>query len=233
MKEISSQFAFYSRFLIPRGPGESGVCLASIVDTYLNALANDRVDTPGNSPLIRTGRNAVSNKPSVFVNSPIGVNYLYDVGKDVAKFLHLAEPNRYTGHCFRRTSATELANSGATVMEMKQKFHWTNDKMPLVYVANSDANQCKMAKLLTGVDVNANSGPSKEVELFNESADGEESSEPPAKRIKPEDGIVALEGPKAEEKPPSNPTSSISDFEIFSGNSKFENCTVNVTFKNS
>ena len=201
--------------MIPRGPTENGVCLASVIDTYLSALVEDRVDTPGNSPLIRTGRSAVNKKPSVFVKTPIGVNYLYDIGKDMAKFLQLAEPNTYTGHCFRRSSATELANNGATVMEMKQKFHWQNDKMPLVYVANSNANQTKMAQLLSGVDANSNvSCPPTVVE--NPDSIKSESSEPPAKRQKTE------EEPKKEENYAAN--------QLFTGNCKLENCTINVTF---
>ena len=81
------------------------------------------------------------------MNSRMGINTLYSVGKDIAEFLGLDEPDKYTGHTFRRTSATELSNAGATVMDLKEKFHWNGDKMPLEYVSNSDVNMNKIANI--------------------------------------------------------------------------------------
>ena len=157
MDQQELTFILCSRFLIPRGETVDGkFCYASLLETYLDALEVDRVPVDGTCPLIRTGKKPSNSKPSKFINSPIGVNYLYAVGKDIAAFLELPDPSRYTGHCFRRTSVTVMANAGATVLELKQKCHWKNDKMANVYVANSDANMNKMAKLLTGVDTNEN-----------------------------------------------------------------------------
>merc|ERR1711976_438285 len=89
-----------SKFLIPRGEASNGVCLASIIQEYLEALAYDRVDTKGDSRFIRTGKKATGTKRSTFVNCPMGINTMYDVGKDIAEYLQLDNPDRYTGHAF-------------------------------------------------------------------------------------------------------------------------------------
>lgn len=43
---------------------------------------------------------------------PIGRNSFAKMPQEIAKFLNLPQTESYTGHCFRRTSATLLANSG-------------------------------------------------------------------------------------------------------------------------
>jgi integrase len=40
------------------------------------------------------------------INSPIGINTMGKVPKTIAAFLELPNPELYTGHCFRRSSAT-------------------------------------------------------------------------------------------------------------------------------
>ena len=40
--------------------------------------------------------------------------FLGDMPKQVAKFLNLPDIDKYTGHSFRVTSATMLANAGGT-----------------------------------------------------------------------------------------------------------------------
>lgn len=54
----------------------------------------------------------------------IGKNKIGKVPFEVALFLKLPEPQLYTGHCFRRTSATLLANSGASLTMIKQLGGW-------------------------------------------------------------------------------------------------------------
>lgn len=49
----------------------------------------------------------------------IGKNVLSNFGKRVALFLHLKEPERYTGHCWRRTGITLAANAGLTIPQLK------------------------------------------------------------------------------------------------------------------
>ncbi|CAD6208543.1 GSCOCG00010538001-RA-CDS, partial [Cotesia congregata] len=50
----------------------------------------------------------------------IGKNKISEVPRKVAEYLELEHPEAYTGHCFRRTAATLLANSSANLTAVKQ-----------------------------------------------------------------------------------------------------------------
>lgn len=41
-----------------------------------------------------------------------------------AQFLKLPDPLAYTGHCFRRTSATLLVNGGSDILQLKRHGGW-------------------------------------------------------------------------------------------------------------
>ena len=58
-----------------------------------------------------------------------------------------------SGHCFRRTSATWMADNGASTVQLKTKFNWRSEAMANEYVENSTRHQVQAAKLITGVDV--------------------------------------------------------------------------------
>ena len=91
-----------SKFLIPRGKTSSGTCFATIIEDYREALNHDNIPVGPEAPFLYTGRPATDSKPSKFINSPIGENALRKVGVDIATFLELPQPEKYTGHCFRR-----------------------------------------------------------------------------------------------------------------------------------
>ena len=50
----------------------------------------------------------------------IAKNKIGAMTKEIAKFLNLTDPNLYTSHTFRRTSATMLANFGADLLTLKR-----------------------------------------------------------------------------------------------------------------
>ena len=56
----------------------------------------------------------------------IGVNKMGTFPKIVAKFLQL--DGHYTGHCFRRSSATILADSGVSVLQLQRHGRWSSEK---------------------------------------------------------------------------------------------------------
>ena len=98
-------------FLIPNGPSELGVDLASIIQEYVDAMNVD-LDTHWvrSGPFLHCGRNSKSSVNEVLklVNTPVGVNYLRDVGKDVAKFLKLENYERYLSLCFNADMEEEM-----------------------------------------------------------------------------------------------------------------------------
>ena len=85
---------------------------------------------------MKCGKKETKSTKSVFVNQPIGKNKLYKVGEEIAMFLGLEDAERYTGHTFRRAAAQQMADQGATTMELRTTFGWKDDKMPSTYVAN-------------------------------------------------------------------------------------------------
>ena len=68
-----------------------------------------------------------------------GRNWITGVPSIVAKSLGLPNPEQYTGHCFRRTSAQWQADAGATVLELQNQFGWKNSTMAAVYTGQSVA----------------------------------------------------------------------------------------------
>ena len=84
---------------------------------------------------------------SKFVDQPMGKNMLYLFGKDVAISLGLDNPEQNTGHCFRRTSATIAADSGATPHQMQRAFGWKSVSTEQKYIDESGSGARKMAEI--------------------------------------------------------------------------------------
>mgnify|MGYP005987225749 CR=1 FL=1 len=51
------------------------------------------------------------------IKSPVGVNTIGKIPSKIARYLQLPNPERYTGHCFRRSSATVMADDLVEVKE--------------------------------------------------------------------------------------------------------------------
>lgn len=71
----------------------------------------------------------------------IGKNKISETPKTIALFLNLDDPNGYTGHCFRRSSATALSNAGVNLTMVKQLGGWRSDKVAQGYIENSMTNR--------------------------------------------------------------------------------------------
>lgn len=80
---------------------------------------------------------------------PIGRNKFLSTPKLIADFLGLPDPEKYTGHSFRRTSATLLANSGADIITLKQHGGWRSTNVVEGYVENSISRKRKIGSLIT------------------------------------------------------------------------------------
>lgn len=55
---------------------------------------------------------------------PVGVHKIGRVPQVVAKYLRLENAQLFTSHCFKRTWASILANSGVTIGEIKRHTKW-------------------------------------------------------------------------------------------------------------
>lgn len=71
----------------------------------------------------------------------LGVNTIGNAFKAIATFLGLPNPENYTGHCGRITGATLMANSGASVMQLKVLGGWQSAQVAEGYVAGTFHNR--------------------------------------------------------------------------------------------
>ncbi|XP_026331515.1 uncharacterized protein LOC113238878, partial [Hyposmocoma kahamanoa] len=80
---------------------------------------------------------------------PIGINKFGTMPKEVAKFLGLPDADCYTGHSFRRTSATLLADSGADILTLKRHGGWRSNAVAGSYVEDSIQNKANISAKIT------------------------------------------------------------------------------------
>jgi hypothetical protein len=64
--------------------------------------------------------------------------------------LNLSDPGSYTGHCFRRTGATLLAESGVATITLKQAGRWKSDTVCHGYVDESNNTNIMVADAMAG-----------------------------------------------------------------------------------
>jgi integrase len=90
---------------------------------------------------------------------PVGIKTIGKFPSIIAKYLGLENAASYTGHCYRRTSATLLANAGADVLTLKRHGSWKSSTVAENYVAESMCNKIKIAKMIQcgdGIETNSN-----------------------------------------------------------------------------
>ncbi|XP_045472763.1 uncharacterized protein LOC123679295 [Harmonia axyridis] len=75
----------------------------------------------------------------------IGINKFGAMGKDIATFLKLPDCNLYTGHCFRRSSATLLVDAGGDITALKRHGGWRSTTVAEGYIDNSEKNKADTA----------------------------------------------------------------------------------------
>lgn len=81
---------------------------------------------------------------------PVGIHKIGSVPSIVAKFLNLPNSSSYTGHCFRRTSASLLANSGGSMSEIMRHGGWRSASVAEGYVEESESKKINVATKILG-----------------------------------------------------------------------------------
>lgn len=79
----------------------------------------------------------------------VGINKFGRMATEIASFLKLPNPSEYTGHCFRRSSATILVNAGEDLLSLKRHGGWRSSGVAEGYVDDSIANKLKIANKIT------------------------------------------------------------------------------------
>lgn len=131
-------------FIIPKtmdcsNPSSVHSCPYSIIKQYISEVAN------------KDGRffRNYNMKAKKFTTQPMGRNLISKVPFFIATFLKLQSPEKYTSHCFRRSSATVLADSGASLPSLKRQFRWKSDTVAMGYIDQSKKYKTDVAQTLT------------------------------------------------------------------------------------
>lgn len=91
----------------------------------------------------------------------IGKNKFGAMPKQIAEYLKLPDACLYTGHSFRRTSATLLANAGADFLSVKRHGGWKSSTVAESYVEDSIYNKRKVGQLIAS-SISINGSNNKE-----------------------------------------------------------------------
>ncbi len=76
-------------------------------------------------------------KSKLLKNAPMGRNMVWRVPHELATRLGLPDPDLFTFHSFRRTSATSAADGGSSTAQITYFFGWKNVSMCQEYVSSS------------------------------------------------------------------------------------------------
>lgn len=102
---------------------------------------------PSKTPHKRFFINYVREKCTV---QPVGIHKVGGVPAVVAKYLGLENSSSYTGHCFRRTSASLLANAGASMEGIKRHGGWRSSSVAEGYIEDSESTKITTANKILG-----------------------------------------------------------------------------------
>lgn len=113
--------------------------VTSGVDFFRKYIALRQKDTPHRRLFVcyRKGKCTVQ---------PVGINTFGKIPTKIAEYLKLPNPAMYTGHCFRRTSATLLVNAGADILTLKKHGGWKSSTVAEGYIDDSIQNKVNISK---------------------------------------------------------------------------------------
>ncbi|EFA04789.1 hypothetical protein TcasGA2_TC014838 [Tribolium castaneum] len=138
---------------------------AKIADAILNAKVCNLglVYIPGQCRATETreiGENRLEEFSVCFAQDVVAVtsdgpNVMVKFGREsptemIAQFLKLPNDIEYTGHSFRRSSATLLANAGADLSVLKRHGGWRSSSVAEGYIEDSLQNKIHISKKILG-----------------------------------------------------------------------------------
>ncbi|KAJ8683435.1 hypothetical protein QAD02_019227 [Eretmocerus hayati] len=102
---------------------------------------------PNNAPTNRFFLNYQNGKCT---RQPVEINKIGNIAKEIAVWLRSPNPEGYTGHCFRHTSASMLIDSGISMPELKRHGSWKADSSAEGYYQQSETKKRKTNDMLLG-----------------------------------------------------------------------------------
>lgn len=95
-----------------------------------------------------------TNSKGIITENPIGINIVGSFPSEIARFMGLPEPEKYTGHCWRRTAATWAVDEGADLLSLKRIGDWKGTKASEGYIDGSINERKRLASLISGESPN-------------------------------------------------------------------------------
>ncbi|KAJ8912394.1 hypothetical protein NQ315_013460 [Exocentrus adspersus] len=150
--EITTTKTKISREFFITSGGFEGINMVEIVRRYKSL----RPSNTGHD------RFFVGFRQGVCIRQPVGINTFGNMPKNIASFLNLPYLEQYTGHCFRRSSTSILADSGADLLTIKRHGGWKSNTVAEGYIDTSKGNKKKIAAKILGEETPSasNSGDS-------------------------------------------------------------------------
>lgn len=111
--------------------------------------------------LLATNKLFMPYKNEEIENQPIGINTIGKMPSLKATWLNSPGPSKYTGHSFRRTSATLLADTGANTLEFQRHERWKSTRVAKGYVKDSVSKKRRLSKEISDTINVDEAGPSK------------------------------------------------------------------------
>ncbi|KAJ8979351.1 hypothetical protein NQ317_016080, partial [Molorchus minor] len=90
-------------------------------------------------------------------NQVVGINCIGKMPSLIAKYLKLPNFDAYTGHCFRRTSATLLANAGGNICSLKRHEGWKSSTVAEGYMEDSINNKIQISNKILDCEISGSS----------------------------------------------------------------------------
>lgn len=163
-------------------------------------------------------------------NQNLGINKIGDAPKEIAKFLNLPNIHLYTGHSFRRSGATCLVNTGASVNTLKDYGQWRSFGSMQRYYESNEVNKVNISKTICNEIMNGpdNDNTSRQLSVTHTvtSADTSGTSECllPSNRQDPgNNDYLVLNNKQDSDLLPTNKQDLLSN--VFN-NCTFSNCTI-------
>lgn len=157
-----------NRFFVPFNYENTSISYGHKLKAYLELLEQTFGEIPQDAPLFRN-----SHRNGKIMLTPMGAHITGAVGKQVAQVLNKDSPEIFTGHCFRRSAATQAAKAGATTPALKTHFGWCQETTPQRYIEGTNETVQKMARFITSTtSEESSSGSTFQVNRKEEIVDG-------------------------------------------------------------
>lgn len=118
----------------------AGIDMVKLIRKYINLRPDN----------VKHGRFFLQYRGGKCMKQPVGINSFGVLPKQIASYLHLEHPETYTGHCFRRSSTSLLADSGADLLTVKRHGGWRSNTVAEGYIENSAENKKIISSKILG-----------------------------------------------------------------------------------